>query len=143
MAILVIAVSASIVGLAESVKSPPGRKKAVPSSGSVSALGIELYWDRATKETVSSVDWGTLEPGSSRSVTIYVKNEGKDPVQLSYYTSNWNPPEATNYLNLGWDYNGQALKARKTSQLTFTLSVAANATGIEAFSFDLTVMGNE
>jgi hypothetical protein len=76
-------------------------------------------------------------------VTIYVKNEGKDPVQLSYYTSNWNPPEAANYLNLGWDYNGQMLKARKTSQLTFTLSVTANTTGIETFGFDLTVIGNE
>ena len=41
--------------------------------GSIKAINIEVYWDSNCTDEVSTIEWGTLEPGSSRNVTVYVR----------------------------------------------------------------------
>lgn len=101
---------------------------------------IEVYWDSKCTRRVSSIDWGSLEPGTNTTVTLFIKNKGRIPVTLSYYTSNWNPPETANYLYLSWDYTGQRIKFKETSQVSFTLHASENVE-IETFSFDVTTIG--
>ena len=118
-------------------------KKGISNYGSVrGAFGIEIYWTQQVNEKVSSIDWGTLEPGSNKSVTIYIRNEGKKSTSLNFYTSEWNPPEAADYLNLNWDYEGQLISAGEIVQVTFTLSISPSVKGIGMFSFDITITGS-
>ena len=102
-------------------------------------VGIETYWDSRCTERVSSIEWGSLEPGTDKTVTLFIKNKGKTPVTLSYYSSNWNPSEIMNYLSLMWDYTGQSIEFKEIVQVTFTLHISENVEPTENFSFDITI----
>ena len=64
-------------------------------SGHAHTLGI--YWDSACTNRTSSISWGILEPGSNRTVTVYIRNEGNTVVTLTETVQNWihQRPQAT------------------------------------------------
>jgi len=114
----------------------------VPNAGKVKTFGVGVYRDNECTSILSSIDWGVLDPGSSKSVTCYIRNEGTSISTLSMYTSNWNPPNASDYMTLSWDYGGQSINADEAAQVTFTLSVDSSIDGITSFSFDITIAAN-
>ena len=109
--------------------------------GSLKVIGIGAYWDDSSTNRVNGIEWGILEPGVQKSFVMYFFNEGNFAVTLSMSTSNWTPSVASTYLTLGWDYNGQSIKAGENLQVTLTLSVRESITGITDFSFDMIVVG--
>lgn len=111
----------------------------IGSRGNVEAVGVGVYWDSACSSAVSWVEWGTVEPGSKKNVTIYVRNEGNDAVILSIFADNWNPSNASNYMTLSWDYAGQTIDPQKVVQTTLTLSTSSGVEGITGFSFDIII----
>lgn len=115
--------------------------KAVPNSGSVKGIRVGLYWNSACTNQTSSINWGMLEPGSNKTVKIYVRNEGNAIITLSKTVQNWNPSSASNYMTLNWDYLGQTLSVNQVLVLGLTLIVSPTASGISSFSFDLTIIG--
>jgi len=112
------------------------------SVGTVKALGVGVYWDNGCSQAVSSIDWGLAEPGSVKNVTIYIRNEGTAPITLSLQTSNWNPPNAADYISLSWNYGGQTIGANQVLAVTLSLSISSNIQGITTFSFDIVVVGS-
>ena len=116
--------------------------RTIGSHGSVKAIGVGVYWDASCTSEVSSVDWGVIEPGSSANVTVYIKNTGNSPVTLTLSTDNWNPTEASSYMTLTWDYGGQSIEAGGVVQVTLSLAVASNVSGITDFSFDIIITGS-
>jgi hypothetical protein len=74
--------------------------------------------------------------------TVYIRNEGNTAATLSMATSNWNPSNASDYMTLNWDYEGQALNANEVIEVKLTLSVSASIVGITSFSFDITIAAN-
>jgi len=113
--------------------------KTISNTGSVKAIGVGVYWDQATTNAVSSINWGTLDPGSIKNVTVYIKNTGNAPARLLLTTSNWSPSNASSYMVLSWNYGGQTLSAGEVMKVILTLSVSTNITGIASFSFDITI----
>lgn len=111
------------------------------SSGSVKAINVEVFWDAGCTQVVSSVDWGTPEPGDSVSTTVYVRNSGTAPMTLNMSCSGWSPVEAGSYLALGWDRDGAVLAAGEVVPAVLTLSVSDLVTGITDFSFDIVIQG--
>jgi len=107
----------------------------------VNAIGVEVYWDYACTGSVSSINWGKLDPGSTKDVTLYLRNEGNSALILSMSTSNWSPSSAADYMTLGWDYGGQSINADEVVQVTFVLSISASIEGITTFNFDITITG--
>ncbi len=112
-----------------------------PGSGFLT-IGIGVYWDSNLTSKVNTTDWGFLQPGTQKNYTVYVYNEGNSPVTLSLFTSNWVPATAPDYFVLTWDYNGQTLNAGTQMQITLTLTVSSNITGISDFSFDITMVAS-
>ena len=104
--------------------------------------GIGIYSDSQCYTQLSSVSWGTLQPGESQTATCYIKNEGNTPITLSLQASNWSPASAANYLALNWNYNNQQISPDQVVQVTLTLSVASNIQGITTFGFDITIVGS-
>jgi hypothetical protein len=141
---LVICVFAlSLINTATS-KKPDTSAKGISNNGVVNgATGIEVYWDSKCTNRVSSIDWGSLQPGTNKTVTLFVRNKGKNPVTLSYYLSNWSPSEIADCLSLTWDYFGQSIEFKETVQVVFTLYVSGNAETIENFSFDIVIVGTQ
>jgi hypothetical protein len=126
-----------------SVRSNSQTTATLSNVGVFKAAGIGVYWDSSLKNKVSTIDWGALEPGAQKSVTVYMRNEGNFPITLSMSTSNWNPSAASSYISLTWDYNGQPINSGAYAQITLTLKVSADATGIDGFSFDIVTVGSE
>ena len=128
--------------LALSVLASVETSRTVSNAGTVKAIGVGVYWDNECTNPLSSIYWGMLEPGSSKNVSCYIRNEGNSASTLSMYTSNWNPSNASEYMVLSWDYGGQAFNPGDVVQVTFTLSVSASIEGITSFSFDIIIVGS-
>ena len=115
--------------------------KTLSSTGSVKAINVEVFWDLACTQVVSSIDWGTPEPGDSVNRTVYVKNSGSAPMNVSLSASGWVPVEAGNYLTMSWDREGAEVAADEVVQALLTLDVSGSITGITDFSFDIVIEG--
>ena len=130
------------LSLAGQVFSAVQPSRTLSNAGTVEAIGVGVYRDSGCTSILFSIDWGVLEPGTSKNFTCYVRNEGSGVSTLSMYTSNWIPSNASDYLTLSWDYGGQSIGVNYVVQVTFTLSVDASIEGITIFSFDITIVGS-
>lgn len=113
--------------------------RTVSSAGSVKGIGVGVYWDFACTDRTSSINWGLLDPGSDKTITVYVRNEGNSLAILSKATQNWSPSAASNYMTLNWNYAGQNLSVNQVLQIKLTLVVSQTISGITDFSFDITI----
>ena len=134
---MAVLVATATIAIVEAVSN----RKAVPNQGKLKSVNLGLYWDNACTNATVAVDWGVFSSGSASNVTIYVRNEGSSAVRLNLTTRNWNPANASEYVSLTWNREGQVLEPRTVATATFTLSVSANISGITDFSFDTTVTG--
>jgi hypothetical protein len=116
--------------------------RTITNAGTVKTIGVGVYWDQALTNPVSSINWGTIEPGLNVNKTVFIRNEGNTAATLSMETSNWNPSSASSYMTLSWDYGGQTLAVNAVRQVTFTLAVSQSISGITSFSFDITITAN-
>lgn len=115
----------------------------ITNVSAVEANGVGVYWDSELSDEVSSIDWGTLEPGSVKNSTVYIRNEGEEPMSLILSTANWTPPKTSEYLNLGWNYTeGRQMNPGEVLQVTLTLSVSRYIEGIWSFSFYILITGS-
>jgi len=115
----------------------------VTNVSAVEANGVGVYWDSDCTDSVSSIDWGTLTPGSLKNVVVYIQNEDMEPMYLITSTTNWNPSKASDYITVRWDYGGQWMNPSENLQITLTLSVTRYIEGISNFSFDIIVTGSD
>lgn len=140
--LLVVLLSGILSGLIiATVSSLYQTSSTISSVGTFKAIGIGVYWDEASTRSVDALDWGFLAADTQKSFTVYINNEGALPMTLSMSTSNWNPPIASNYLTLTWDYNGQTVNAGTTIPVTITLTVGGNVDGVDIFNFDIIAEG--
>jgi len=103
---------------------------------------VGVYWDAGCWDAVPSIDWGVLEPGSTKNITVYVRNEGQAPVMLSLNATNWNPVNASEYMVLKWDYGGQQVGVGQVVKVSLSLWVSPIIAGITDFTMDIVVTGN-
>jgi hypothetical protein len=116
-----------------------GSSKTIVYASSVTGLGAGIYWDQACTNKTLSFNWGAIEAGSNKTVTIYVENEGNSAASLSLETSNWNPSTSLNYMSLSWNYSGQVLGVGQVVCLELTLTAFPTISTITNFSFDTTI----
>ena len=118
-------------------------RRIISNVGNIKAVGAGVYSDSSCTIPISSIDWGFLEPGSSKQFTIYVKNEGNVPIKLSMEVNNWNPQSASNYMTLTWDCQNHVLNPSDFAPAVLTLSVSQDISGVTSFSFDIIIIGAE
>jgi len=130
------------LSLAGQVFSAVQPNRTVSNAGEVRTIGVGVYQDSGCTNILRFIDWGVLEPGSSKNFACYIRNELSSVSTLSMSTSSWEPPNAADFLTLSWDYGGQSIDIDDVVQVTFTLSVDASIEGITSFSFNITIAGN-
>jgi hypothetical protein len=113
----------------------------ISTHGNIKAVGVQFYSDSAGLTATSQINWGTLEPGQTVNVTLYMKNTSNVPVTASMAVGNFVPASGSGYLACTWNYNGATISLGQLVPVTFTLVVATTVTGITAFSFDISVVG--
>jgi len=115
----------------------------VQNSGTITAVGVNVYSDNGCTQKLLRIDWGSLTLGTKKNFTAYVRNEGTVAVTLTMTTGNWSSQQASTYLKLTWNREGYKLSHQTTSQAVLTLSVPSNITGVDNFSFDITITGTQ
>jgi len=109
----------------------------------VTVIGVGVYWDANCSSSVSSLDWGSVKPGSNVTKTVFIRNEGNEPSTLFLNTTNWNPRDASDFIKLNWDYNEYIINPQETTEVTLTLSVDQATEEVKDFSFDIIIGVNE
>ena len=112
----------------------------IGSRGNLKVDGVGVYQDANCSVAVTYLDWGTLEPGSAKNITLYVRNEGNHVATLFLATDNWSPVNASSYMALSWNYSGKMLSPMENIGVILTLSVSSAVINIVDFSFDV-IMG--
>jgi hypothetical protein len=137
--LLVFLLGALLVSIFGSTLSVVQTSRTVSNSGVVKGIGVGIYWDSGCTNRTSSINWGILESGSNKTVTVYVRNEGNSAATLSRVAQNWNPSTASSYMTLNWNYAGQTLSVNQVLQIRLTLAVSSAVSGITSFSFDIVI----
>jgi len=114
----------------------------VPNTGNVKAIGVGVYWNSACTSNVTSIDWNSLEPGTTANRTVYIKNKGNTRMMLNMTTDNWSTG-AYGKITLSWNREGYLLDPASVVQAVLTLSVSSTISGVTSFSFDITITGTE
>ncbi|MBN2335351.1 hypothetical protein JXL21_07290 [Candidatus Bathyarchaeota archaeon] len=115
--------------------------KTLSSSGSIMGINVGVYSDLACTTPISSLDWGTPDPGDTVIRTIYVKNEGNAEMTLSMSANTWVPSGVDAYLTVSWDQESTVLSEDEVVGATVTLEVSSGITGVNDFSFQIVVEG--
>jgi hypothetical protein len=115
----------------------------VPLSGTISTVNVEAYSDAACTHPVTELSLGNLNPGSSVSRTIYIKNSGTIPVTLTMTVSGWSPTGAGSYLSLSWNQQNHVLSAGASVSATLTLTAASSTGSLTTFSCNAVITGAE
>jgi hypothetical protein len=123
----------SIIGIALSLVQT---STSFPSVGAVKGVGVGIYWDSTCTNKTSSINWGTLDPNSSKLVALYVRNEGNTPITLFKTEKDWTPLNASNYIKLTWNYANQTLGNNAVLKITLKLAISSAISGITGFTFD-------
>jgi len=112
----------------------------IPYATALLADGVlGVYKDKACTQKTTSISWGVLEPNQTKTVTVYVKNEGATPTYLYITTSSWNPTNATTILKFSWKSDTARIDASETTKVTLTLYLSPGKTKISNFSFNVVV----
>jgi hypothetical protein len=117
------------------------------ASGTIAAIGVEVYKDADCQTELTTLEWGTVYPGAVYNCTVYVKNPGTIAALLSMSTSNWNPQNASSILTVNWNCTGYVLPAENSVAANITLTVPEDIATLVAesttFSFDVTITGTQ
>jgi len=111
----------------------------ISSRGNLRVDGVGVYQDANCSVAVKYLDWGTLEPGSAKNITLYVRNEGNHVAALFLATNNWSPVNASSYMALSWNYSGVVLGPMENIGVMLTLSISSAVKNIVDFSFDVII----
>jgi hypothetical protein len=107
------------------------------------ASEISVYWDQNCSQTVSRISWGNLSTGETKSIVVYVQNEGNESVILVETVTNWNPADAWQCLTFSWSCGDERLEPGAVVEVTQRLSASPSIQSELQFSFDISFEGRQ
>jgi hypothetical protein len=111
-------------------------------NGTIETLNVGVFQDSACTQSLSTLNWGKLRPGSSANRTIYVKNTGNAAVTLNMTITSWNPSAAASYVTLTWNRQGTTLSQGNSVSALLVLSISANVNGFTDFTCTTIISGD-
>jgi hypothetical protein len=115
----------------------------VPGSGTISAIGLGVYSDSGCTTALTSISFGSVNPGTQVSQTIYLKNTGNIAENLTMAVSGWSPSNAGTYITITWMPTTTPLASGAITSATVTLAASASAGALSTFSFNLAFTGSQ
>jgi hypothetical protein len=139
----VVALAITALALTLTTAALLSTNQTVPLNGTITAVNLGVYTDSGCTQTATALNVGTLNPGSTTTQTVYLKNTGTIPETLTMTTNNWTPTNAPTYLTLSWNRQNTVLTAGQSIQATLTLTAASNTGSLTTFSCDITLTGTQ
>jgi len=104
-------------------------------SAVITSVPLGVYWDANCSTPVYSVDWGNVTVGGTKTITMYVRNEGNETFVLSVEAENWQAGNTSNVATFSSEE--PKIGPGQTVQVNPSLTVFSNASGVSTFSFDI------
>lgn len=120
--ILIVSTLSILISSAVSIWLSDFHNLTLPTVGNIKTVGVEAYWDPNCENKMETIDWGTVWPKSSQNVTLYIRSVSNVKTTLNLTTSNLNPVELSDYLNISWNYDGTTLNPNEVIPVTLSLS---------------------
>ena len=117
--------------------------RTITNQGNVNAIRVGVYSEASCTNNISSINWGYIEPGSTKNFTIYIRNEGNLPMTLNMTTEGWNPNSTSTYISLRWNREASLVAVNSVVETVLTLLVSPDIAEITDFAFDITIIGSE
>lgn len=146
---MIVLVGLAPITVSSTIMALTSKSLVIPSEGSVTVItspdtsepnvDVGVYWDSGCQYAVSSIQWETIDPGSSDDAVVYIRNEGDADVTLDLEATSWDPAAASDHMTLSWNYDGQSINPDEVIQATLTLSVSPSIDGITTFNFDIVI----
>jgi len=114
-----------------------------PLDGRITTVNLEVFSDSSCTQTCDIINVGELNPGSTTTKVIYVKNTGTVPESLSMTVSDWNPQSASPLIDITWNQQNAFLDAGQSIQAVLTIEAASNTSGFANFSCNVKFIGTE
>jgi len=115
-------------------------QQAGPADGTIThSAGIGIYNKAEATTACTNINWGELNPKSSITKTIYVKNTGNATETLNLETADWNPTIAASVLTLSWDKENATLIAGQVVAATLTLTMGEDLETVDSFEFNIII----
>jgi hypothetical protein len=114
------------------------------SSGTIqTGPNVGVYSNSACTLPITSLNWGTIQAGSSATVTIYIEDTGGSQMVPSITVSNWSPSTASSYITIAWTTLPPEIQPGVSGAIavTLTLTVSSTITGITSFTNLITISG--
>lgn len=106
-----------------------------PHTGTIVAIGAEVYKDVNCTQPLSQFEWGFVEPNETAYQVCYIKSTSNVNSTLTFTIENWNPENSSNYLTLSWNYDNSTLQPNEVIEVTFSLRVDSEINQAGHFSF--------
>jgi hypothetical protein len=119
------------------------RRSPIPSASALeTGPNIGVYSDAHCTQSVSSINWGTIQLGETQEFDVYVRNEGNETQYLSVATLDWQPENAYLSLNFSWSCQNTTMAVGQVVKVIQTLHVPSDfAGGFSSFSFNIVFQG--
>ncbi len=114
----------------------------INTQGTIMAIGVAFYSNSAGTTAVSQINWGTVAPGQTVDVTLYMESTSNVAASVSMAVGNFSPASGSSYLACTWNFNG-TINPGQLVPVVFALTVATTITGITSFSFSISVVATE
>ena len=118
------------------------RSYSISNIARIKAIGVEVYVDPELIVRLTEINWGSVEPGETKTYSAYVRNAGNTPIILSLNTTSWLPLEASSMIRVYWNYSGEIVHAWQAVMVEFELRVDPSIIGVDAFSFTIVITGS-
>lgn len=115
----------------------------IPATGDIRAIGLGVYSDQSCTTTLSSVDWGLVSPGETKTFTCFLKSLSNVNTSLSLSIENWSPTIAGNYIALSWNRESYQVTPDEVISAVLTMHVNSSIQDVNSFSFNAIITATE
>ena len=106
----------------------------------VVCIGLEAYWDSNCTESVDVIDWGIMQNGENKTITVWLKNVGNEAGNLTANTTDWSPQGIEEYVDVSYTFGSLYLEPAEVTYLNITVSIDVNIPlNYTSFSFSTVI----
>jgi hypothetical protein len=135
-------ISVLTASLVSSAVSPQVKSQSVPSKGTLTVINLGVYSNSACTANLTALDFGTISPGATSNITLWLKNIGNSNETLSLTTNTWSPATVSQWLSLSWNQAGTVLAKNQVVAANLTLTVSPSVDpSLSDFTFNVVIAG--
>lgn len=117
--------------------------------GQIKTVKITAYWDTNMVNQVTVIDWGMMEQGESKSISLFIVSKSNVEISLNMTitSESWIPTHAGDWITVTWNAEGVLVGPKGSTWVTITVHISENiadaSPAIENFEFESILVGTE